>query len=172
MKKLFSLAVSVLLLVSGLLCQHAALADSATPESTTRAFYAWYIKLQSDDSYPLLNNGIYTYVSKATVDALRSAWRHDRLPGDSDYFTKVQDCDEQDGSAHIATHRAVVRRDVAVVCVTFGSKDKTSVLVSLRKQGGTWRIIKVDDTPEAAGQDADSPGHLPVRDSVSPEVDR
>ncbi|MFM0281510.1 hypothetical protein P0D75_26205 [Paraburkholderia sediminicola] len=87
------------------------------------------------DGYPLLDNGIYVYVTKATVDGLRSAYRHNRLPGDSDYFTKVQDYDEQDWSNNIETHQAIMLGDVAVVPVTFGSKDKISVLVFLRKQG-------------------------------------
>lgn len=34
---------------------------------------------------------------------------------------------------------------VAVVPVTFGSGDTVSVLVFLRKQGGAWKITKIDD---------------------------
>lgn len=146
MKKLFTLAVSVLLLVGGLLFQQGAFADSATPAANTKAFYTWYIKLQSKETYPLLDKGIYAYVTKSTVDGLRNAYRHNKLPGDSDYFTKVQDYDEQDWSSNIATHQPVMLGDVAVVPVTFGSKDKTSVLVFLRKQGENWKITKVDDT--------------------------
>ena len=146
MKKLLTLAVLVLLLVGGLLFQQGALADSATPDASTKAFYAWYIKLESKETYPLLDKGIYAYVTKATVDKLRSAYRHNRLPGDADYFTKVQDYDEQDWSNNIATHHAIMLDDVAVVPVTFGSKDKISVLVFLRKLGDSWKITKVDDT--------------------------
>ena len=146
MKKLSTLAVSVLLLVGGLLFQQGAFAGSATPDASTKAFYAWYIKLESKHTYPLLNKGIYVYVTKATVDRLRSDYRHNRLPGDSDYFTKVQDYDEQDWANNIATHRPLMLGDVAVVPVTFGSKDKINVLVFLRKQGDNWKITKVDDT--------------------------
>lgn len=67
-------------------------------------------------------------------------------PGDSDYLTKVQDYDEQDWSGNIATCRTIMLGDVAVIPVTFGSKDKISVSVFLRKQGGNWKITKVDDT--------------------------
>lgn len=146
MKKLLTLAVSVLLLVGGSLFQQGAFADSATPDASTKAFYAWYIKLESKDTYPLLDKGIYVYVTKSTVDKLRSAYRHNQLPGDADYFTKVQDYDEQDWSKNIATHQTIMLDDVAVVPVTFGSKDKISVLVFLRKQGDGWKITKVDDT--------------------------
>jgi len=145
MKKLFSLAASVLLLVGGMLLQHAAFAENATPDASTKAFYTWYIKLQSNEVYPLLDKGIYTYVSKLTADKLRDAYRHNRLPGDSDYFTRVQDYDERDWANNIATRPAVMLGDVAVVPVTFGSKDRISVLVFLRKLGDGWKIIKVDD---------------------------
>ncbi|MEA3084205.1 MAG: hypothetical protein QOC89_1902 [Paraburkholderia sp.] len=146
MKKLLTLAVSVLMLAGGLLFQQRAFADSATPDASTKAFYTWYIELQSKQTYPLLDKRIYVYVTKTTADRLRSAYRHNRLPGDSDYFTKVQDYDEQDWLNNIATHPPVMLGDVAVVPVTFGSKDKISLLVFLRKQGDGWKIIKVDDT--------------------------
>jgi Protein of unknown function (DUF3828) len=149
MKKLFSLAVSVLLLVGGMLFQHAAFAENATPDARTKAFYTWYIKLQSKDGievYPLLDKGIYAYVAKATVDKLRDAYRHSRLPGDGDYFTKVQDYDERDWANNIVTRPPLMLSDLAIVPVTFGSKDHLSVLVFLRKQGGAWKITKVEDT--------------------------
>lgn len=146
MKKLFPFVLSVLLLVSGILFQPAAFAENTTPDASTKAFYTWYIKLQSDETYPLLDKRIYTYVAKAPVDRLRDAYRHNRLPGDSDYFTKVQDYDDKDWASNIATHPAVMLDDVAVVPVTFGSKDKVSVLVFLRKQSDGWKITKVDDT--------------------------
>ncbi|MDR6411393.1 DUF3828 domain-containing protein [Paraburkholderia terricola] len=146
MKKIFTFSVSVWLLVCGMFLQQAALADSVTPDASTKAFYAWYIKRQSNDVYPLMDKGIYTYVAKATADKLRNAYHHNRLPGDSDYFTKVQDYDEHDWAINIATRPAVMLDDVAVVPVTFGSTDKVSVLVFLRKQGDAWKITKVDDT--------------------------
>jgi len=146
MKKLFTFAVSLTLWISSLLFQHQAFAASPTPEASTKAFYSWYIKLQSNETYPLLDKDIYLYVTRSTVDKLRSAYRHNKLPGDSDYFTKVQDYDEQDWSRSIATREPILLGDIAVVPVTFGSKDKVSVLVFLRKQGDRWKITKVDDT--------------------------
>ncbi|MFM0182676.1 DUF3828 domain-containing protein [Paraburkholderia aspalathi] len=148
MKKLFNLAVSILLLVGGLLFQQVAFAESATPDVSANEFYAWYIKLESRNTDPLFDQGIYVYVTKATVDRLRSAYHHNRLPGDTDYFTKVQDYDEQDWSNNIATYQVIMLDDVAVVPVTFSSKDKISVLAFLRKQGDGGKITKVDDTPD------------------------
>ncbi|CAE6901762.1 hypothetical protein R69608_02968 [Paraburkholderia nemoris] len=83
---------------------------------------------------------------KQTHLGSQGSYRHNRRPGDSDYFTKVQDYAEQDWSNNIATHQAIMLGDAAVVPVTFGSKDKISVLVFLRKQGDGWKITKVDDT--------------------------
>lgn len=113
-----------------------------------KEFYGWYIHLQSELKYPLLDECIYCYVEKKMVDALRSAYSQDRLPGDVDYFTKAQDFDESDWESHIFLHSPFAIDKVIVVPVTFGSFDKTSVLVFLRKQNDGWRIMKVDDTEE------------------------
>jgi hypothetical protein len=43
-------------------------------------------------------------------------------------------------------HPAVILDDVALVPVTSGSTDKKTNVVFLRKQDGTWKIIKVVDT--------------------------
>ncbi|ASL42164.1 hypothetical protein bAD24_I01650 [Burkholderia sp. AD24] len=146
MKKLLTLAVSVVLLVSAMIFQHSAFADTSTPGDSTKAFYTWYIKVQSGAKYPLLDKGISSYVMKATAGKLRDDYRHNRLPGDGDYFTKVQDYDDKDWLSNIETQPTLMLGDVAVVPVTFGSTDKVSVLVFLRKQGSAWKVVKVDDT--------------------------
>ncbi|WGS51700.1 YbjP/YqhG family protein [Paraburkholderia sp. D15] len=145
MKKLTTLAVAVLLIASAVVFSRSALADASTPAETTKAFYSWYFKVQSEARFPLLDKNIYTYVAKSTVDKLRDDYRHNRLPGDSDYFTKVQD-DDKDWANNIATHPTVMLGDVAVVAVTFGSTDRISVVVFLGKRANAWRITKVDDT--------------------------
>lgn len=147
MRKFTSIFIFTLALIIGTLFQSAsAQVLQATPDANTKNFYIWYIKLQSKLVYPLLDNDIYQYVEKRAVDSLRKAYRHERLPGDSDYFTKVQDYNEDDWVKHIVTHPAIMLGDTAVIAVTFGSKDKVSVIVFLRKQGAAWKIIKVDDT--------------------------
>ncbi|EIF30368.1 LOW QUALITY PROTEIN: hypothetical protein BCh11DRAFT_05854 [Burkholderia sp. Ch1-1] len=147
MKKLTALIVSALLLAAGSFFQQTASADdNISADVNTKAFYAWYIKSQSADTYPLLNKGVYAYVAKGTVDRLRDAYLRNRLPGDTDYFTKVQDHDASDWTDHIATHAPVMLGEVAVVPVTFGSRDRISVLVFLRKEARGWKITKVDDT--------------------------
>jgi hypothetical protein len=108
----------------------------------------WYIKLEANLVYPLLDKKIFDFVAPDTVDKLRNDYKHGRLPGDSDYFLKVQDEDDQDWLAHIATQPAVALGDVTVIPVTFGSTDKVSVLVFMKQIGGVWKITKVEDTAD------------------------
>lgn len=144
MKRLLSI-----LALCALVFSHIAFASGAqdAPEARASAFYTWYIKTGSKPTFPLLDNAIFEYVAKDTVNRLRSDYRHNKLP-DADYFLKVQDEDEQDWLNHIATHPVVMLGDVTVVPVTFGSKDQVSILVFMRKVGGAWKITKVDDTTD------------------------
>ena len=138
--------VLVLAVVTGAFSHSYAFAHDRNAPDDVKAFYSWYIGKQSGAALPLLDKNIYGYVNKETVDRLRTAYRHDRLPGGSDYFTKVQDYDEHDWLANIVVATPVTLGDVTIVPVTFGSKDKVSVIVFLRKQGDAWKIVKVDDT--------------------------
>ena len=152
MKKYFSLACAVLTLVIGLCMMQAASAGARmdTPEATVRAFYTWYIGRQTG-TYQLTDNTIYRYVAKPTVDNLRDDYRHNRLPGDSDYFTKVQDYDENEWLHNMVLHPAIVLGEAAVIPVTFGAKEKTDVIVFVRKEAGRWKIAKVEDTGNYLG---------------------
>lgn len=148
MLRLLVRALSALIIAASAFSPCFAIAQTrpAGPEAQVKAFYSWYIRLQSRSVFPLLNDNIYTYVSAKTVARLRSDWRNDQLPGDGDYFTKVQDYDDRDWRSHIATHAAVVLGKQALVPVTLGSKDKVTVVVLLRKQTRGWKITRVDDT--------------------------
>lgn len=117
-----------------------------TPEARAHAFYTWYIKTGADLTFPLLKEGIFDFVAKDTVTRLRDDYRHSRLPEDVDYFLKVQDEDEQNWLNHIATHPVVMLGDVAVLPITFGSKNQTNIVVFMRKIAGVWKITKVDST--------------------------
>lgn len=145
--------ISVVLAFSALMFCHITFAagQQNTPESQVRAFYTWYIKLNASLKNPLVDKKISGFVSKEVVDRLRDDYRHNRLPGDSDYFLRVQDEDEKDWLAHIATHPPVMLGDVAVVPITFGSTDKVSVLVFMRRVDGIWKITKTEDTLDYQG---------------------
>lgn len=141
--------ISVVLFAAGflLLGNPVLSADSVmTPEARAEAFYTWFIEHDTDTSYPLRLAGIEKYVMAETVDRLRDDYARAGPPGGVDYFLKVQDYDGHDWLNHIETRSAVMLGDVAVVPVTFGSKEKISVLVFMRRIGGAWKITKIDDT--------------------------
>ena len=122
----------------------------ATPEASAKAFYAWYIKRESDKhGSPLLDKEIYRYVAKSTVDFLRAQYKANKFAEDGDPFTKVQDYDEKDWAAHIEARPALRFGDTAVVPVVLGRDTKATVqtvLAFMRKQAdGQWKLIKVDD---------------------------
>jgi hypothetical protein len=144
--------LNFLLLAFCILFQSLAMAqtpDMSTPESSAAAFYKWFIHRSSEKhGYALMDKAIYTYVSKPTVDFLRTEYRQNRFAEQAEYFTRVQDYDDADWLAHIAVHPAVLLDGVAVVPVTFGSTEKKTVVAFLRKQGNAWKITKVVDTED------------------------
>ncbi|MFM0738295.1 DUF3828 domain-containing protein [Paraburkholderia xenovorans] len=120
-----------------------------TPEAATKEFYTWFIKRDSEDhGYALMDKDIYRYISKSTVEFLRTEYKQNRFAEKAEYFTKVQDYDRDDWLTHIATHPAIQLDDVMLVPVTFGSTEKKTILAFLRKQNGNWKITKVDDTQD------------------------
>ena len=149
MKRYLALFTAALIFAFCGLFQPPAMAQGqqATPESSVKAFYTWFIKQDAQDhGYPLMDKEIFSYVAKDTVTVLRSDYKKNKFAERAEYFTDVQDYDEKDWLDHIAVHPAVMLDDVAVVPVTFGSTDKKTVIAFLRKIDGSWRITKVDDT--------------------------
>ncbi|HEX3638906.1 MAG TPA: DUF3828 domain-containing protein [Paraburkholderia sp.] len=123
--------------------------QATTPEASTKAFYTWFIKRDSENrDYALMDKEVYRYVSKPTVDFLRAEYKHNKFAERAEYFTKVQDYDREDWLAHIAPHPMILLDDVALVPVTFGSTEKKTILAFLRKENGIWKITKVDDTQD------------------------
>lgn len=114
-----------------------------TPESTVQQFYFWYLQKEDTQAFPVLDAKIFDFVCKATVDKLRSDYKNNKLD-DVDYFTKVQDFDPKDWEANTVVAKPVITNNVAMTSVTFGSSDKVTVQVSLKQQGGVWKISKVD----------------------------
>lgn len=155
MRKHFLTVYAVLTLALGLLFMTAAaIAETGgkpdTPEATVRAFYTWYFERETK-SYQLTDNNIYRYVAKPTVDNLRDDYRHNRLPGDSDYFTRVQDYDEKEWLHTMNLHPTTMLDGVAVIPVTFGAKETKNLVVFVRKEDGHWKIAKVEDTRDYPG---------------------
>lgn len=119
--------------------------EQASPEAAVRAFYAWYFARDAKGSFPLLDEGIRAHVAKRTVDGLRDAYRRNDLPGDADYFLKVQDY-QRDWPSNVDVRQASLLDDIAVVPVLFGSAQKVGVVVFLQREDQRWKIVKVDDT--------------------------
>jgi hypothetical protein len=142
----FLIATLVIAMCPFSLQAKAAQENAITPETSVTAFYTWFFKHDNDQTYPLRESMIYSYVSKKTVERLNSEYDHGGPPQGVDYFLKVQDYDPRDWAKNISVHSAIFLGDAAVVPVTFGSTNKTSVLVFLRKQEGRWKITKIDDT--------------------------
>ncbi|NML30265.1 DUF3828 domain-containing protein [Paraburkholderia antibiotica] len=120
----------------------------ATPEATAKDFYGWYIKRNIGiDNFPLLENQIYQYVSKKTVDRLRREYSHNDFAEDADYFTNVQDYADDDWlPQNIVARPALFVDGLAIVAVTFGSREKKTNIAFLRKFDGVWKITKVVNT--------------------------
>ncbi|QAU24864.1 DUF3828 domain-containing protein [Dyella sp. M7H15-1] len=150
MSKKFYLIGPALALLIYALCSHAASSQRiSSPEAAVKAFYSWYVGTESKSKFPLLDDHIYAYVEKKTVDALRRDYEQDNLPGDADYFTKTQDLDEDDWSKHMLIRPPVMLGEVAVIIATFGSgPTKSNVIIFLRKQDNLWKIMKVEDTKD------------------------
>jgi len=149
MKKYLTIFVAILLLAFNSISYagNATHDGQTTPETRVKDFYTWFIPhLAADRDYPVMNAEINRYVAKATVDFLRKQYKANKLAEDAEYFTKAQDFDEKDWQAHIAVHPVVMLDNVALVPVTFGSKDKQTNIVFLRQENGTWKITKVVDT--------------------------
>jgi hypothetical protein len=82
------------------------------------------------------------------VDFLRAEYKQNKFAEQVEYFTRVQDYDDEDWLANIAVRPAVLLDGVAVVPVTFGSTEKKTIIAFLRKQGNVWKITKVVDTED------------------------
>jgi Protein of unknown function (DUF3828) len=155
MKRYFAVVCFALAFFSGII-QPAQAAESSTPEATVRAFYTWYLQRESGP-YQLTDNAIYRFVAKSTVDNLRDEYRHHRLPGGSDYFTRVQDLDARDWLSHMVVHPRIMLDGTAVVPVTFGTAEKQNLVVFVQLEQGLWRVTKVEDTEGYLGFHQDDP---------------
>jgi hypothetical protein len=95
-----------------------------------------------------MDNEIFHYVSKKTVDLLRAQYKNNNLPGDAEYFTYVQDFDEADWQAHMFVPPAIMLDGVALMPVTFGSTTKrpTSPFYANRMESGKSPRLSIPRT--------------------------
>jgi hypothetical protein len=77
------------------------------------------------------------HIAYSALLYLRDDYRNNRLPGESNYFTKVQDYDENEWLHHMVLHPTIVPGEVAVIPVTFGAKEKNGCDCLCEKRGWT-----------------------------------
>ncbi len=117
----------------------------ASPEVFVHEFYDWYVKeffIEQKD--PVLNDKIYKYVSRCTVERCRIA--SDRQEWDSDYFVAAQDYDEE-WIKDIKAYDAIVINATTVivpVSISGAATGRPGLLVFLKSEGDTFRITKVE----------------------------
>ncbi|KAA9002785.1 DUF3828 domain-containing protein [Affinibrenneria salicis] len=121
-------------------------ANAQMPEEFVRQFYAWYIAADNADQPAEMDNDIYRYVAKATVDRVRADLKRGGLPDGVSYFTKVQDYHPVGWKANTVIHPATSLNDgVTLVAESFGQQEKTDIVLFLKQEQGHWLIMKADD---------------------------
>jgi hypothetical protein len=121
-------------------------ATTQTAEQFVQSFYDWYFQSDSSNSIPEDNPDIYRFVSKPTIDGLHNDIQRGGYSDDVSYFTKVTEYDADEWHHSMIIHPAVILSDTAIVAVSFGRKEKTDIVLFLKKDHGNWQIIKADDT--------------------------
>jgi hypothetical protein len=115
------------------------------PEKFVHDFYVWYMKeFFIEQKNPVLNDKIYTYISKCTVERCRIAF--DRQEWDSDYFVSAQDYDEE-WIKNIKAYDAIpINASTLIVPVDISGAEASypGLLVFLKQDRDTFRIIKVE----------------------------
>lgn len=133
------------MLIVFIMCFYGTSFASTTPEEFVREFYDWYVRaffVERKD--PVLNDEIYRYVSRCTVERCRVA--SDRQEWDSDYFVAAQDYDEA-WIKDIKAYDAIVINATTVIVpvnISGAATGHPGLLVFLKSEGDTFRIIKVE----------------------------
>ena len=127
-------------------------ASSATdrsPEIVLREFYKWYIHTLSRNVDPL-KAGQATMRKYVTLRFIREMERNEKLPEgegfDADYFLQTQEYDSVTDKK-IVISRVAVKGPTGTAVVTFDD-GYPKVKVSLRQEGGAWKIDNVKNLPD------------------------
>ena len=141
MKKKYGIIAGMAIL---LICSRYGYCAGIGPEQTVREFYQWYLKGITNVN-AIYQDEILDYVSRCTVEKCR-ANRARGITG-SDYFTASQD-PVPEWAESMVVHE-IVRMDdfVSLVPVSFdrSAKNAPRLAVFLRKEGESYRIIKVEN---------------------------
>lgn len=138
---------ALLLFLLGSVGANFAQAADDTPEQTAKTFYVWYLKeLNREGGNPIDNKQtLAKYVSRRLIKQI-DAWRKAE-EYDADYFIDAQDFDEK---WQVTTTKAAVTGNRATLKVTLAAPKakasdwKQTLTVKLIKEGGAWKIDKVN----------------------------
>ncbi|MCE0828474.1 MULTISPECIES: DUF3828 domain-containing protein [Buttiauxella] len=120
-----------------------AASDYDQPIKLAQEFNQWYLQQISQNKNPLTDgHDIDKYVTKSTLEKLRSAIGNEAEFYDADFFIRAQDFGED-----WPTNVTVVSSDYDPVCfniyVSYGKKQQHTVIDCMVKESGTWKIQSV-----------------------------
>lgn len=147
MKRMFAVVILFLFAINLFTPGMSTLAQtSMTPEATVRHFYEWYLHALNQNEEPLEKhqNEMRKFVTHRLMTSLNRA-RKSPEGIEADFFLDAQDWDET-WEKNISTSRARIQGARATVSVMLkgASFGDHKLLVGLRKDGGAWRIDRVN----------------------------
>ena len=131
------------------------------PEVVIEGFYRWYIRSVSRSVDPF-RKGRATLRKYVTLKLIREV---EQTELDADYFLQTHEWD--DGWAEsVSVSKPEVRGPTATAIVTFNAEGYPRVRVSLKQEGGAWKIDRVREARsgalyKSAEPDARRAGFLP-----------
>ncbi len=141
--------VSIIILTF-LLCGIGSGQAKPTPEQTAKNFYTWYLTELNAERYPI-RQAKRQMLGKISTRLGRWIYSKSYEEYGADYFLDAQDWD-QNWVNGIFTSKAVIKGKTATVKLTFNIPKGTysgfgtrTLPIGLVKEGGTWRIDKVNN---------------------------
>lgn len=121
-----------------------------TPERAAKDFYTWYLTELNAERYPI-RQAKRQMLGKVSTRLGRWLYSKSYEEYGADYFLDAQDWDEN-WVKNISASKAVVKGNTSTVNVKFGVPKGTysgfgprTLPIGLVKEGGTWRIDKVNN---------------------------
>lgn len=117
-----------------------------TAEAFVKEFYDWYMQNDTPEHLPEELPLITQYVDEATVKYILSLYRSGLPSANSEYFMKVSQYDKTKWQQTMQIYRGTQLADLTIVPVSFGDDPKINIILYLKPQGDSWRIIKAADS--------------------------
>ena len=115
------------------------------PQVVIKGFYEWYIRSIARNIDPF-KKGRITLKKYVTLKLIREI---EKTELDADYFLQSQDWDDA-WEKTISISNPKVKGTTATAIVTFNADEYPRVMVSLKQEGGIWKIDGVKAARSAA----------------------